>query len=491
MAEFPISYTQGAPSGQAPAVRADLDVRTGETGIWAAISEMGEEFFNIGQKLQLGQDATELSSLIRKRDEILGTAYQQGSLLTEPDEQEVLWTKAKMKAEALTSRRKVVNDEFFKHHNQTIGTWNRSFASLYLGTAKRKTKAEADINDQYALEHGDEFGYAKNQYTQASVGNITAEERDDNIKNFPINSTLAQARILLSTNPALAIGKLKALEGLSGEQLDRRDYLLRLAEQTKTESSDAVENAVIFGLFANKGKSAVEKAALAQEYIGKLQASQISPERAGVLVNRVQDWMIDKPRTNDSILYANLVKDVEQLKTGVGDIADIRRRVRDAYANLDDSHFESITKMLEADIPSYHAGAMQNVLRFAERQLITLDEPTWAQFVAIAKGKTLEDATSKRQTEYWNLAEYHKELRDWLVKNHEATRDQIYIQSRKLLVLYRKRSSAEIEQLRAIQEKGFAEPEKRIRVRDKDGKLYSLPESQKDEAIKQGYVVEE
>ena len=76
MAEFPISRTDAVPSGQAPAVRANLDVSTGEAGVWSGMGELGQAIFAIGQKRKEKDNRIALSNAVSALD-----AYENKQLL--------------------------------------------------------------------------------------------------------------------------------------------------------------------------------------------------------------------------------------------------------------------------------------------------------------------------------------------------------------------------------------------------------------------------
>lgn len=516
MAKLPgeIQYARTLPPGRAPVVPADLDVRTGEAEIARELAGFGAELFRSGLRIQDAQKAMEISTFKRKERE-----YRLGALkalrapgfdVNNDDAVAAIREKADADRDALVSKWQSVNDTYQMYRDQVEPQWEVDFEGAVQNIKAGNVRDEFRLNAENLLGQGRLLEYQTLLEEALQTGVIYKTEYDFRTKNAPNDSVLQQMRIHLgNNNPQAAILAADVLANPTIDQLEYRNKLLRMAGQQAAQNTDEIQNEITFAMFENRDKTLIERESLGNQYMGMLRATPgLSAESARVMTSRMQDWMEGKERPHNSMVYIKLVKDIERLKTGVGDPATIRRKIINSYPQLDDQHFESLIKMFEADVPSYQADEVAKILRYAEKQLVTIDEPTWAQFIAIAKGKELEEATSKRQLEYWHLSEFDKELRDWIAKEmaagKEPTRDGIYIQFRKLLAHYRKRTIPQIELLmrereaavltmeeRAIEAEAALIRENRIKVRSPDGKLYTIPEAQKEEAVNQGYIIVE
>jgi hypothetical protein len=246
MATFPVVYSEALPSGQAPAVRANLDVSTGEEAVYRALADMGGEFSEIGQNLQHGKNVTEFNTLKRKRDTLQNEAYSRAILSTDPKQVEALTAEAKRRIEEeLKSENPAVNEEFLNYHNQTIGSWNLRMMSAWADVTQHKTKVEAEINDQAALANPDAkkslSDYTDSQTKQAFWGLITEAEKTENMKNWPNNRRLTIARMEADENPDKAIAIANALRNPTVEQLEIKDSIITHAMVTKNRQAGELQ----------------------------------------------------------------------------------------------------------------------------------------------------------------------------------------------------------------------------------------------------------
>jgi hypothetical protein len=244
VAKFPgstsIRYTNASPSGQSTGVTAHIDVRTGQEFIGDAVAHTGNVVYDQGAKIQVAEDAAELSTLDRQAKEIWNAAEQTIQTTTDPDTRKKVYDKAIADMGALKSKRASVNGAYQEILNDYVPRTQARFNDVDRTLRIRQTKDEIIFNGQSALETGDLKAFKKLAATGLNTGVMSQAEYDAMVKDAPMQSTLAQARIKLNTNPEGVIKILEGLQGLSGEQLDRKDQLVTMAKAKMQIDKDAL-----------------------------------------------------------------------------------------------------------------------------------------------------------------------------------------------------------------------------------------------------------
>lgn len=214
--------------------------------------------------------------------------------------------------------------------------------------------------------------------------------------------------------------------------------------------------------------------------------------------DRIKSRLVISAEETDNEVKSEIDKKIYQMRTGAITKEDALKTLNEGKDKITKQDFEDREIKINAKYEDIQTDAMQMTYNRAEKQLVTMDKSAWEQFALVAKGKELENAASRRQTEYWYLSKYDDEMNSWLKKNPDATRDEIYIEGRKKLAHYRRRTSEQVSDLMKIHEAAaivagepIIEIKRRIKVVAPDGKLYTIPEKQKEEAIKQGYTIVE
>lgn len=240
MGNFPVQYTEAAPSGRISGIPAR---ETGAMG--RAISGVGRAVGQIGQKIQDAEDAMELSTLQRKSDEIWNAAYDTMRTTEDPERRAELFDKAKRDASAMTSKSGRVNDAYQMHLNSMFPRWEYNFNNLDRELRIQRATDEYKYNAQAMLENGDVPGYAKLQYTAQDVGVITPETAKYNIANADKFATIAQARVQAYTDPhGAALQKLadpNFRKTLTGDELAQANNISNIAKQKSREQQMTLE----------------------------------------------------------------------------------------------------------------------------------------------------------------------------------------------------------------------------------------------------------
>ena len=138
---------------------------------------------------------------------------------------------------------------------------------------------------------------------------------------------------------------------------------------------------------------------------------------------------------------------------GIGSVTkqqtlDAANQARYTDEKIDDAAYDQIRTLIEREHKSYQSTAIKEATSFGAGQLVSITIGVIESLKLLRQAKKLEDASSLRELELWNMGQYRKALNDWLTVHPEADADAIYIQSRKMITQYR-RPPDEIERARA------------------------------------------
>lgn len=223
-----------------------------------AVAGMGAEITETAKgilfDIQNAQKALEYSSFEGKEQEYRDAAINAINIpeFDINNEQAVAQIKQKVDSDrtALSSKFPQVNNLYKQLLKKTSPNWDKVFQAEVNNVKARKVTADFNFNYDELLEKGNVFGAYKLLNHMLKTGVITQPEYEYRKKNAPADSVIAQSRILIgNNNPQAAIEMLEGLKGLSGEQLDRRDSLLRLAQQTQTSMSDAFGKSILKDMY--------------------------------------------------------------------------------------------------------------------------------------------------------------------------------------------------------------------------------------------------
>lgn len=468
MGQFPIAYTEEKPPAVGPSVRGQqIDVRTGEGQITRGWEQIGGALFDMGMKIRQTDIVIERSEIQRRYEQIMNAGLQTYSLEQDENIRGNIKQKAFADAQALIGSAKYpeVNTDFEAYFNNTIEDWNKVFVTKDLAIRDKILTDKMNVEGRYHLENGDLVSYAKLQYKLEALGKITPIMREENIKNFPINSTFERARIIMDTDPQTAIDMLEGLKKykLSGEQLDQKDRLLRIAKQQAAWNTNLIQNEITFGMFENRDKTLAEKAVLGEQYINRLKTtSGLSAADARVMTNMVEKWMEGKPRTNDIILYSNLYNKVTKLKRGIGRAEEIRKEIVNAYPNLDDQHFEAINEYFAQKVESWSGDTLDRLEKEAKIHLapsLSMLEKFMTMPVAeqIRNKNLIDRLQEPAKRDATRLALYNERCRKWSEANPDAP--NLYEVGKGILAQFERYTDVQIEEMeRRLEEIAIEKP---------------------------------
>lgn len=460
MADFPIKYTTKTLTKEPFATRAQPLPPTGQAQVAQAWGKMGKAIFDIGLKIQKAEDAMELSTLQLDRGKILNATFDTLSTTQDPIARAQVFEKGWQDIGLLQSKRENVNNEFRRQNNQLFPSSQMEFLNLDRNMRIQGARDQLELNGQTALEDGNLSQYYTDLKLGLSTGLITQVEYDFRVKNAPIDTQLAQARVMIGeNNPQGAITMLEGLKDLSGEQLDHRDKLLYMARQQAMINTDAIQNEITFGMFENRNLTLAEKATLGEQYINKLKmTSGLSASDARVMTNQVEDWMSGKERTHDPILYTNLSRKVTQLKRGLGKAEVVKKEIVNSYSFLDDAHFEKINKYFDTTVEGWNA----DILRRLEKEAMPHLAPNLSmleKFMEMPAGERVKHMTlidklqEPAKVDADRLSLYLDQCRKWIEVN--PTAPDFYENGRRILGQFERYTDEQIRQMEKRLESGI------------------------------------
>jgi hypothetical protein len=370
MAKFPIRYTDATPSGRSTGVNANIDVRTGQEFIGDAVSNLGNVTYGIGKDIQVAQDSMELSTLDRKTKEIWNAASKTMETTTDDDARKKVYDKALADVNGLQGKNARTNEAFTKMRNDYMPAFESQFNDLDRTMRIKSAKDEMEFNGKAALESGDIDTYNKIAVTGLNTGLIGKAEFDRRVTEAPANAQLLQSeRALLSGNAMVAYQNLEKMDvsKLTNDQLDSRAKIMDAAARQSKQNSDAAEVQVLFDLNANKDRSPAEKMVLGKQYIEQLKTSGISPERAGAMIDRIEQWQKGAKIQTDRMFKSQTRTDILKAIANGESTDAIKSRIIENSSKLDDTDFDELMKL--ADDPLTNKG----ISPIAGRTLILLD----------------------------------------------------------------------------------------------------------------------
>jgi len=319
MANFDIEYSQRLPPAVGPNVMGSPNVSTGAEMIGAAIQGFGDVFARMNQ----AWEATELSTMKSRYDKLSFDALNLYSTTGDPTARANITAKWSKDVEGLSAQSKSnsVNRQFRMHLNDTLPQWAQSFAEKEIVMRRREIADETQINMATQLERGDKSGYADSVALLLSENMISQAKAEDLLDNFDKDTTLSQARKLIGGGAFdTAIESLSALEGLSSEQLDLRDKLLRMARESQTDTGDTLQKNILRQLVQADAANLdpISRGKLVADM--KLQVTDpkngLSGEQSRVMLNWLDSWAATAPVETDWASYETVRKLVAPIGSG-------------------------------------------------------------------------------------------------------------------------------------------------------------------------------
>lgn len=353
--------------------------------------------------------------------------------------------------------------------NQQVGQ-EKKVAAAFLAKQRdfgRVKAFQSVINFEQA---GDSDGAVSAINHARNVGFMSAEEAFARKQNVNKNIETFRIENFLYTNPAVVPEMIDAAEHLNPQEKNELRSRARTAQSRLIAEQKA------------KYEQYVEQTE--QDWLVKLRGHQLTENEimASTLeVDKKQEWLkyVDEQAkevlTGEDIITDEVVKgELESMAydifTGAISLPDFQKKLKDARymdKTIDDTAYDEIFSLAQREYKTYQATAIKTAIDEAKMQLIDLpsdmslrDQIHWIKEQIEdekEQKQQIERVLKRRQLQFWHHGQYRRALSEWFAKNPDATADEIYIESKKLLTHYRRREISEIKGL-------LSEAEKRLQT---------------------------
>jgi hypothetical protein len=437
---FDIQFAQGTPE-IARQPRAGLDVNLGGQAIGNAVARFGEKTFAIGQKIQLAQDAMDLSILNQTGEKMDMDAELTLSKITDSDEQEkFIQTHEQNRANiAAKSNSRVQNAYQINYKNTSVDRLRR-FYSIGIQTRAKDANDKFKFARQTAIDNGNLLEVHKIDKFALDTENIGPEQYKVLTDSAPIDIAFSRARKDLVTNPVDVINRLSSTEftsKLNPEQLQANDQLLSIArKQTGVVAGES--NKQLTDLFGQK----------------KLTLADVQDRREQLTDTDYQAWT--KIALNPADKRGNVIKTTE-LKSQAMDVwrgtfsrEQTEQNIRASLADpngINDEQYAAIYADLDREVKGYQA---QDIKAYSMRaaQLILGKDAGVMSFdafgnISLDMTKLLSpQADFEKKMHFIDL--YQEEMNQYLADNPKASKKELYIKSQELKETYLRASKGTI-----------------------------------------------
>jgi hypothetical protein len=446
MANFPIEYSQGQLSGGGGAPRARIGSPVGQLSLARATGDLGNTLFDISQKAEKAEAAMELSGLQRQYEEAEATMLDTISKMDDEEARQKFYEKWKQDTPAgLVSKRDLVNQSMKIYLDRQAPQTDKLYQSLNTTLKIKSAMDKWEFNALKNLEAGNFEAYSRDAKIAFDAGLMGPEEYKTRIENFPIESTFAQARILMDKDPQKALAMLEGLDNLTGPQLDKRDKLMKYGSELRAAKADAVIDQVQRAI--RKPNKSPEDIAQIEQMIESIPADEETQYR---WFARLDASLSDKKIVTN---YAEKTRLREMAKrVGIG--ATTKKQVMDEVfasrekASIDDSDVDELMSLAETEREQYLQSFSGDADAAAKSQLvdsqyreITIYEALLAGIMSGAGkegGMTLKEAQAeverhekKRQIQMWNYDRYQQRMEALLRKNPDISSEEYRRESKR------------------------------------------------------------
>ena len=489
------------------AVRANIDTRTGEGEVGAAIGQgalqlteqairkekvKAEQRRRIEEKRRQMQDANS-GVIANKLRDTADTEFETFKL-TNPQE---TW-EAERQRQATEVGEQIGQLDFSPDAAGTQALKSEAYTevesarALTQATRQLRTDTIASLSESMtdAFRSGDDVRIAESARTFADNGANMGKDKVEVLSDINIareageklrrEDAISVQEDLSAGNPE---GRLIAIEAeqvsrsagnepsLGWKEIDDSD-LIAIKKYTKSvaitnrESNTAKQaentsNIVLQMVDSKEPDSKVEPVTPA-DVNEALRRGDISLSQRDNLIKRLETPKIETARQVQADLYTKSL----DIWRGTGTKAEFDTELNKQSKNLDDGDYKTLAQSAANTLKSSQAEALTRADTEARRQLVDFaEEDAFAQFISDSmKGlapdaaKLFEDnANEERQLQFWSLSRYNAEMRQWIEDNPTKVGKDFFQQSESVLHEYWNKSIDEIKVLRAEREALVAE----------------------------------
>lgn len=445
-AKFPgeIQFSERLPSGQAPSVTGQPDIRTGAQMYGIAIQNLGGAF----QQMSDAWEKTELSTMRREFDETSFAAFNNYSKAGDAEGRTALVKQWSQDIQGIKSKSGSVNRQFQNYLNRVQPSWAQNFAGQEVKLQKQQIEDSNNLNLASAYLNGDiktinEAIQRKadfRQMSQAEANRLKAEAPDEVL-------VLRAARAAELGDLSEAELAQKQLSNPTTEQLRRMNLSVARAERT-------------FNSRNAQFKEEATTATLNEWATGSLKESDlIARHAAGFISDSEFKFILNELRRTDTrktdpIANASALEIITKVGQGVLTKQEAKTQMYKLMPNLDET--AAIARL--GDIETVFGKAQNTRLntdyslgdsliisrRF--RGIPTIED--MVGFSALTPGEQ-NDEQRKFTAETQNNALYKEALNEWFQEESKkgiVSIDDIRNQAIIFRNVYRERSRLEIEE---------------------------------------------
>lgn len=461
-----IEYSETVTRGDIPAARAPMRVQTGAEYIARGAESLGKAF----ETIQDRWDNAELSTMKRNLDEMTFAAFNTYSETGDENQRKGIVNKWSADIDKLRSKSGQVNQEFALHKNSVLPHWADAFNKTEIKIRGKQTDDADAVNMQSALERNDLGGYNETVDTRQRTNRITPAEAEYLKKNAPNEAILAQAgKMIYSGDPVQGLDKLLTLDKdtLPEERAKYAKQLESAGKQARSDKLSAIENDITMEIHNNHSKSPGERLNKGEELLTKLNTIKdiLPAPRYSAMMNEIEGLQAGRHKEFNPIAYVDLLRQVEQLHNGIGNPKTIRDNITQAYPQLDDAHFDSISLRAEEKIASYYADTISKLHKEATPLLAPHMMMTERLMEAEAEAKTpeqkkaLHDELDKIMTgdqmkaDAMRISLYMDQVNQYLKDN--PNEPDLHLAAQKILGKFERYTDPQIRQMQAKAEQGI------------------------------------
>lgn len=328
-AKFPgeIQFSERLPSGQAPSVTGQPDVRTGAQMYGAAIQQLGGVF----QQMSKAWEQTELSTMRRQFDETSFAAFNAYSAAGDAKGREDIVKQWSSDIGDIKSASGSVNKKFQLHLNRVQPSWAQNFAGQEVKLQKQNIADSNNINLTNSYLNGDVGSVNEAIQRKADFGQISQAEADRLKAEAPNEILVLQATRLAET------GQFKEIESLQSQLLKpTTDQLRRMnLSAAKAERNFNKANAEF--------KEEATTSTLNEWATGELKESDLIARHAAGFISDsefkfiLNDLRRTDTRKTDPIANASALEIITKVGQGVLTKQEAKTQMYQLMPNLDET----------------------------------------------------------------------------------------------------------------------------------------------------------
>jgi hypothetical protein len=364
MPQFEINYAQGVPS-VVSMPRANMNVDTGAGDIGRAVSGFGGAMFEVGQKIQMAQDAMDLSILNQTGEKMDLDAELALSKITDAEEQAKFIQKHEADRANLSSKsNNRIQNAYQINYNNTSGDRLRRMTSVGMQTRAKDAQDKFKFARQTAVDNGNLLEVHKIDNLALATENIGPEQHKVLTDSAPIDIEFARAGKLLGTNPVMAESMMsdqEFLKKLNPEQTREALRLQGVAQRQAKENSDNAEINVMTELHKNRKASSVERRTVGEQMLATLPKSGISAERYGVMLNRIEDFQDGVDLKSDPLTFTTIRTEIMRAKSTLKDLSVMRGKVYENTDKLSTDDYENLIGLIDNKMGKMQAFALSSL----------------------------------------------------------------------------------------------------------------------------------